>query len=395
MKHTDPATLRGAFDLNGGNRAIEVKSATDEPETIVTKALADLQKSVDDRLAAIEAKSTDAKITDRLDKVEKALNRPAIITGAPADEGVEKKAFANFLRADYNSLAEVDRKALTVAADVAAGSILAPKETATEFLRNLVEFSPVRTIADVRQTGSHTVTLPKRLTVTNATWRGEGVATTGTEPTFDDQDIVIKELNTHVDIGQWLLDDGNDVEGEVRLALAEDFGAKEGLSFVSGSTAPEPEGFMTNASVPVAVNGHATVLQADALITMLYSLPATYRNAGTFVMNGTTLAAIRKLKDSSGAYLWQPAYAAGQPETILGRPVLELKDMPDIAANTLPIAFGAFKQAYRIYDRIELAVRPNPYLLATEGKVRFHARRRVGAGVVRPDALRKLRIATS
>lgn len=395
MKHVNPEALTGAFDLRGGNRALEVKGADEAPETLVTKALADLTETVDQRIAEITAKQADtAKLVERLDRIEAKQNRPGAVEAVEPD--TERKAFVNFLRSDLNSIEALDRKALTIATDMAAGSVLAPEETSREFIRNLVEFSPIRSIADVRSTGSHTITLPKRLTVTNAKWKGEAVASEASEPTFGDLDIVIKEMTTHVDVGMWLIEDAvNDVEAEVRLALAEDFGSKEGLAFVSGSLAVEPEGFMTNADVPQVLNGHATALQSDALISMLYSLPATYRNAGSFVMNGTTLAVIRKLKDGQGNYLWQPAYAAGQPETILGRPVVEVKDMPDIAANAFPIAYGAFKSGYRIYDRVELAVRPNPYLLATEGKIRFHARRRVGAGVVRPDALRKLKIATS
>lgn len=396
MKHVAPDALSGAFEERGGNSALVLKSTEDDADQIVTKALADFQKAVDNRLKEVETKSIDAdKITARIDKVEAALQRPAVVAG-DKDASLEKKAFANFLRSDLNSVDPVERKTLTVATDAAIGYVLAPEDSQRDFLRNLVEYSPVRTIADVRKTGSHTVLLPKRLTVTNAKWKGEAVASEASEPNFDEMEISIKEITTHVDIGNWLIEDGNDVEAEVNLALVEDYGEKEGIAFVNGAgDAVTPEGFMTNAEVAQVLNGHATNLSSDALITMMYALPATYRNRGTWTMNGTTLAAIRKLKDGAGNYLWQPAYASGQPETILGRPVVETKDMADIAANAFPIAFGDFKSGYRIYDRLDLIVRPNPYLLATEGKIRFHARRRVGAGVVRPGALRKLKMATA
>lgn len=332
-----------------------------------------------------------AALKARLDKLEAKANRPAAANGShPAadNDNLETKAFADFLRG-----AEFDRKALTVAND-APSYILAPEERSGEFIRNLVEFSPVRAIADVRTTGSHTILLPKRLAVTNAKWKGEAVASEASEPTFDQMEIGIKEVTTHVDIGNWLIEDAtHDVEAEVRLALAEDFAAKEGLAFVHGSAALEPKGFMADSAIASFDNGHVAAIDPDALISMMYALPAVYRNRGTWTMNGTTLAAVRKLKDGQGNYLWQPSYQAGQPETILGRPVVELIDMADIGEDAEPIAFGDFKAGYRIYDRIELAVRPNPYLLATEGLVRFHARRRVGAGVVRPEALRKLKMA--
>jgi HK97 family phage major capsid protein/HK97 family phage prohead protease len=337
-------------------------------------------------------------LKSRMDKLEAKANRPlAANNNHPAgqNDNDERKAFGDFLRTGYQDAPDVVKKALTVATD-APGYILAPEETNSEFIRNLVEFSPVRGIADVRSTGSHTVILPKRLTVTNAKWKGEAVASEASEPTFDQMEFSVKEMTTHVDVGNWLIEDAShDVEAEIRLALAEDFGAKEGLAFVNGNAAVEPKGFMQEAAIANSLNGHAANLSADALISLMYSLPGVYRSRGTWAMNGTTLAAIRKLKDGNGNYLWQPSYQAGQPETILGRPVVELLDMPDVAANAFPIIFGDFKAGYRIYDRIDLAVRPNPYLLATEGMIRFHARRRVGAGVVRPDVFRKLKMATA
>jgi len=332
-------------------------------------------------------------LKDEIATLKAKMNRPAAANNnhsAGTNDNSEQKAFADYLRSG-----EVDRKALSIASD-APGYVLAPEETSSEFIRNLVEFSPVRGIADVRSAVSHTVILPKRLSVTNAKWKGEAVASEESEPTFGDMEISIKELTTHVDLGNWLIEDAShDVEAEVRLALAEDFGAKESKAFVGITDPAAPAGFMTDADIASFLNGHATNLSADALIKLMYSLPGIYRNRGTWAMNGTTLAVIRTLKDGNGNYLWQPSYQAGQPETILGRPVVELLDMPEVAANTFPIMFGDFKAGYRIYDRIELQIRPNPYLLATEGKVRFHARRRVGAGVVRPDAFRKLKMATA
>jgi HK97 family phage major capsid protein len=127
----------------------------------------------------------------------------------------------------------------------------------------------------------------------------------------------------------------------------------------------------------------------------MYAIPALYRNRGTWVMNGSTLATIRKLKDGQNNYLWQPSYQAGQPETILGRPVVEAVDMPDVGSGTYPIIFGDFATGYRVVDRIGLSVLVNPYLLATTGITRFHATRRVGGGVIQAAALRKLKMATS
>jgi HK97 family phage major capsid protein/HK97 family phage prohead protease len=378
-----------AVPCHPGATITSMKAATDGPAPEQESNMNTAENIETKETPAIDQKAFDA-LQARLDKLEAKGNRLPAANDNQANDNLDTKAFAEFLRSG-----EIDRKALTVAGD-APGHVLAPEERSSEFIRNLVEFSPVRAIADVRSTGSHTVILPKRLTITNAKWKGETVASEASEPTFDQAEIAVKELTTHVDIGNWLIEDAqHDVEAEVRLALAEDFGAKEGLAFVNGNAAVEPKGFMNEAGIAQSLNGHAANLSADALISLMYAMPAIYRNRGTWAMNGTTLATIRKLKDGQGNYLWQPSYQAGQPETILGRPVVELIDMPDIAANAFPVIFGDFKAGYRIYDRIELAIRPNPYLLATEGLVRFHARRRVGAGVVRNDVFRKLKMATA
>jgi HK97 family phage major capsid protein len=127
----------------------------------------------------------------------------------------------------------------------------------------------------------------------------------------------------------------------------------------------------------------------------MYALPAAYRARGSWLMNGGTLATLRTLKDGQGNYLWQPSYQAGQPEMILGRPVLEAVDMPDVADGTFPIIFGDIATGYRIVDRLALSILVNPFSRATEGVTRIHATRRVGAGVVQPRAIRKLKMAVA
>jgi HK97 family phage major capsid protein/HK97 family phage prohead protease len=368
-----------AVPAHPGARITSVKSVTSgvpEVENEETQTPANAPE--------IDTKAFNAVLA-RLDKLEAKTGRPsapAIVQGAP-----ERKAFVSFLQG-----ADFDKKALTVAGDAPA-YVLAPEEVSGEFIRNLVEFSPIRSIADVRSTASHTILLPKRTGITNAVWVGETAARTGSEPTFDQSQLDVKEIATFVDLSLRMLEDSGNVESEVRLALAEDFGTKEALSFVNGSTAVEPTGFMTAAGIAETNNGHATNLSADALITLMYAMPATYRNRGTWVMNGTTLATIRKLKDGAGNYLWQPSYREGQPETILGRPVVEAVDMPDADADETPIIFGDFKAGYRIYDRVALDVLPDLLTQRTVGLARFHARRRVGAGVVRSDVFRKLKMA--
>lgn len=387
--------------------AVVLKGESDDPNEIVTKAIGDLtktvtdgQKALGDRIAALEGKGAKpddkkddpaAKLNERLDKLEAKMNRPGG-TETKGEPSVEQKAFGTYMR-HGDRAPEAELKVLTVSSDT-QGGYLAPTEMSTEFVRDLVEFSPIRTLATVRTTTAPAVSYPKRTGITNAKWKGETQAQEGSEPSFGQLEIPIREVNTYVDVSNQLLaDSGGTAEAEVRLALAEDFGQKEGLAFVSGNGVIEPEGLLTAAGIAETLNGHATNLAADQLIALMYALPAAYRSRGSWLMNGGTLAKLRTMKDGQGNYLWQPSYQAGQPEMILGRPVVEAVDMPDVAAGAFPILFGDFATGYRIVDRLALSILVNPYIRATEGITRIHATRRTGAGVVQARALRKLKMA--
>jgi len=370
---------------------IDLKGDDDSPEDIVTKALSDLTKTMDDRLKDIEEKSDTTKLTERLDGLEAKINRP---DGGASDDDeggeIEAKAFGTYLR--LGSAAPADElKALVVSSDT-QGGYFAPTEMATEFIRELVEISPVRAYASVRQTSQPAVSYPKRIGRTNAKWKGEIQSSEESEPGFSQHEVVIKELTTHVDISNNLLaDSAGMADAEVRMALSEDFGQKEGQAFIDGTGTLAPQGILTAPDIAEANNGHATDIKHESLTTMLYSLPAMYRNAGAWAMNGTTLGKLRNLKDGDGRLLWQPSFAAGQPETILGRPVVEMPDLPDATSGNFPIIYGDWS-GYRIVDRVGLSVLVNPYLLATEGMTRIHATRRLGAGEIQAAKFRKFKM---
>lgn len=351
----------------------------------------------DEVKAAVTALAADVKaatdpLKTRLDELEAKLNRPNV--GGKADEPTdEQKAFGDYLR---RGDAAPEVKTLTVSSDPGAG-YLAPVEMSTEFIRNLVEFSPIRQYASVRTTGSPSVKYPKRTGITNAQWEGELEESQASEPAFGQLEIPVHKLTTYVDISEELLaDSGGSAEQEVRLALAEDFGQKEAIGFVNGSGVKQPEGVMSSADILHTVNGHATNLSADKLIDLLYAVPASYRNASgaAWAMNGTTLAAVRKLKDGQNNYLWQPSFQVGLPETILGKPVVEMVDMPDIADGNFPIIFGDWS-AYRILDRLALSILVDPYTQKRNGVVRIHGTRRVGGRILQSARFRKLKTATA
>jgi HK97 family phage major capsid protein/HK97 family phage prohead protease len=385
---------------NNVTTAIAKKAEGDPAET----------PSLDDRVAALETdvaalKSDVAAIRGSTDEASKSLKaietklaRPNVTVKQEDEVKPERKAFASFLRKGAERMGE-EVKSLVVADDT-RGGYLAPPEFSAEVVKGIVEFSPIRQAAKVGSTSSGSVILPKRTGRPTASWVGEDEDRPETGSTYGQVEIPVHEMACYVDVSQRLLEDAAvNVETEVANDLAEEFGRLEGYDLLRGDGVKKPLGLMSASGIAYTPTGNASTLgsaPADLLIDFLYGLSPTYRNAGSWMMNGTTLAAIRKLKDgTTGVYLWQPAFAAGQPETILGRPVIEAPDMPDIGSGAEPIIYGDFMRAFRIYDRVAMSVLRDPYTQATRGLVRFHARRRVGAGLVLAEALRKIKCATS
>lgn len=389
MTHIAPIETRSA--------PLETRNEDDAPDlTAATQAVEELRTAVETfQTDTSERVTTELRgLTERLDGIETRLNRPGSTRDNQDDAAdIQTRAFTGFIRHGRESLEAEEVRNLRVADDT-AGGYLAPDEFTAELIKNLVEISPVRQAARIGSTASGAVILPRRTGTMTAQWVGETETRPKTQPAYGQLEIPVHEMAAYVDVSNRLLEDSAiNIASELSMDFAEEFGRLEGVAFVNGDGFKKPVGLMTETTVPEVLNGHATVLQADALIRLMYDLPQFYRGNGAWMLNSSTIAAVRLLKDTSGRYLWQESLAEGQPPTLLGRPVVEAPDMPDIAANSTPIAYGDFQRGYRIYDRVGMSILRDPYSVQTEGLVRFHGRRRVGAGVTLAEAIRKLKIA--
>ena len=314
-------------------------------------------------------------------------------------------AFEGFLR----SGASVEMKAFTgVSGD--SGGYAVPREIDAVIDATLKSLSPIRSIANVVTVGSAGY---RKLVTTGGTpsgWASEtGTRATTDTPSFAEIAPPMGELFANPSASQAMLDDALfDVEQWLAGEIAREFAVAEGSAFVGGTGTNQPKGFL---SAPTASAGDATrsfgTLQYIAsgasgafgsapderLIDLVQTLRSPYRQGAVFVMNSATLARIRKLKTSDGAFLWQPSLAAGQPATLLGYPVIEAEDMPDIAANSLSIAFGNFKAGYLIAERSETAILRDPY--SNKPFVNFYATKRVGGCVSNSEAIKLMKFAAS
>ncbi|HMC90970.1 MAG TPA: phage major capsid protein, partial [Allosphingosinicella sp.] len=129
----------------------------------------------------------------------------------------------------------------------------------------------------------------------------------------------------------------------------------------------------------------------DRLVDLVHALRAPYRQGAVFVMNSATASVIRKFKTADGAFLWQPGLVTGQPDTLLGYPLVEAEDMPDMAADSLSIAFGNFKAGYLIAERTETQILRDPY--THKPFVHFYATKRIGGQVSNSEAIKLMKFA--
>ena len=370
---------------------IEKKGSSDPlVEEKIKNIEADLDRFEDINQKLTLAQQESKQVQDKLTEFETLLKRPeAGVEAKQVDMSI--KAFDKWLRKGKENMDVDEVKALTVSDDTQAG-FLAPPEYVRELIKTITEISPMRSIARVRQTSQKSVQMPSRTATFTAQWVAEsGTRSETTGYTTQLEEIPTHELYALVDISEQELEDSVfNLEAEMQQEFADQFAKAEGLSMVSGSAVGRPEGVLTNSSVGTTNSGSGTALTGDGLIDLVHAVKSPYGANGTFIFNRTTLAAIRKLKDTAGQYVFQAGMmlTAGVPNTILGYPYVEMPDMPDVAGSAKPVAFGDFSRGYMVVDRVALSVLRDPFTQATSGNVRYVARRRVGGQVVLAEALR-------
>jgi HK97 family phage major capsid protein len=370
---------------------LELKDAVpvdnDDPAAIVTKALEGFQTAFDDR---------DAKLTDRLNKLEAKMNRPHQNSGAIISDrdGLEKKAFESFLRRGPDGLGDIEKKTL----GLTGNNALTPPEFGAEVLKLLRLFSPIRQYARVVTVGATQVQYPRRTGSTAATWVSDTADRTESETAYEGVNITPFEAATYTDVSNQLLEDNfYNLEGELASDTAESYGIAA-TAFVKGNGTTQPAGLMTASGISQVITGAAaafpTTSPADVLIGMFHTIPTLWAQRGVWLMNRNTIATIRQFKDGMGRYLLIDNLNGDAVPTLLGRPIVEAPDMDNIGANAFPILFGDL-QGYRIVDRVSFQVLRDPYTMAAKGQTRFHSRKRVGGSITNPDRFVKLKVSAT
>lgn len=371
---TQTDALAASFDL---------AARQDEAE----KAIGLLRSDVDD-------------VKARLDRVGRAAARPALGAG----DSPEVKGFVEgyLRRGRTTELKSVNGAVLQ------EGGYAVPREIDAMIASQLKAISPIRQLAQVVQVGSAGY---RKLVATGGTASGWVSETAGrpetAAPQFTEIAPPMGELYANPAASQAMLDDAAfDLESWLASEIAMEFAKAEGAAFCSGTGTNQPSGFLaapksaqpdstrpfgTLQFTPTGDAGGLGDMMEIALIDMVHAMKAAHRQGASWVMNARTLAEVRKLKTADGAFLWQPGLVDGQPDRLLGYPVVEAEDMDDIVGGSYPVAFGNFKAGYLITERNATAILRDPF--SNKPFVHFYATKRVGGQVLDSEAIKLLKVA--
>lgn len=343
---------------------------------------------------------------EQLDNIEKIANRAGLGGAADPQAKAAQEYLAAFDRVMRRPAGDRDpadmetiknrSAALVKGDDASAGYLLAPPDMQKEIIKNVIEMTPMRSLATVRSIGVDSWKAPKKIGSGAALRVGERAprANTG-DMKFGMLTISAPEMFSRSEVSQQMLEDSDyDLGAELREDASEQFAVREGAEYVSGvGGTTEAGGFLLDSGILSVNSGHATLITGDGLIDLFHKLKTAYAKNGVWTLNRSTLGAIRKLKDNTtGQYLWVPGIANGIANTILGANYAEMSDMPDIAANSYPVAFADWKKLYVIIDRVGISFQPDYMTGADDGLVIFRGRKRTGGGVRQPEAGVKLKI---
>lgn len=394
-------------------------------ETKVSKISADLDKlgEMRDALSAVETKlnrpqfGADDKDASAEVKSFNDMRRANSQSGANVSD-IDLKTYATYKSAYFNLLRKGnvgmlsgdEQKALQAGVDSDGGYLL-PTSTVGRVVKKVYELSPIRQIANVQTISTDALEGVAETGEASYGWASEtGTRSETSSPTIGKYRIEAHEMYAAPKATQKLIDDAAvDVEAWLAGKVADKFARVEGAAFITGTGVGQPRGFTkyTTAATADSTRDWGTMEHvasgasadfassnpADVLFDLIGAFKTAYLQNARWVTLRSVIAKIRKFKEATtNAYMWQPGLQAGQPDRLLGYPVVTAQDMPALAADSLSLAFGDFMEGYQVVDRIGIRTLRDPY--TAKPYVVFYSTKRVGGGVVNSEAIKFIKFNT-
>lgn len=385
----------------------EFKKSNDERIQKLEKGegVADLEAKLD----KINTKLSEQEaLKEKLEAVEKKAARPGQRFATGEDEADEyKSAFDGFMRkGDESALEELHSKSMNTGSDTDGGYAV-PEQLDRNVSETLKDDVTMRSVANIITLSTGEYKKLFNLHGAGSGWVGEEDSRPKTDgPKLAQIKPFMGEIYANPEATQKLLDDSFfSVESWLLSEIRDEFAEQEEAAFTHGDGLNKPKGFLAYEMTAQKDNARtfgklqkftaaaATAITGDELLTLLYGLRKKYRRGARWMMNGNSIAAIRKLKDSEGNYLWAPGLQAGQPSGVLGYSISENEEMPDIAAGANAVAFGDFRRGYTIVDRMGTRILRDPY--TNKPFVSFYTTKRVGGMLADSNAIKVLALKAS
>ncbi|MEK1358907.1 phage major capsid protein [Limosilactobacillus fermentum] len=341
------------------------------------------------------------KEIDRLNKqaaIDNELNQPTTnaIVGAPTlgkESGAKDQYDQSFWNMMRGNVSANVMNALKEGSD-SDGGYLVPDEFENQLIQKLHQENVLRSISHVIQTSSGDHKIPVVASEGTASWLDEEAAYTESNSSFGQVTLGAHKLGTLIKVSDELLNDSAfDLTNYISTEFARRLGDSEEEAFLTGNGTGRPTGILndSNGAKDGVTAAAADAITFDELIDLFYSLKEPYRKNAVFLMNDSTVKAVRKLKDQNGQYIWQPSVQLGAPDMILNRPVYTSQYMPTLSAGNKIALFGDFSY-YWIADRQGRTFKRLNELYAVNGQVGFLGSQRVDAKTILPEALTTLKM---
>lgn len=369
-------------------------------ETFKSEVEANLGKKADD--AVIVAKID--KLNEAMSTIEAALNdanrRIAAAQITPGDMNPTNPEYMKDFKAHMR---RGDVSAAMTEGTASEGGYVAPVEWDRTITDKLKLLSPIRENSQVITIGGAGFTRVYNDGVIGSGWVGETAARPDTTtPGLTSLTFTTGEMYATPAITQVLLDDAAlDLETWLAGEVQGEFAIQENIAFLTGNGTNKPRGILNYVTggtfaathpfgaITATVAAGAAAVTTDELIDLQQSLPAEREGNAKFFMARASVGKVRKLKDSTNQYLWQPGLMAGAPSTLLGAPVVEVPGMPAMTTGLISMLYGDMMATYLVIDRVGLRVLRDPF--TNKPYISFYTTKRVGGGVQQPEYMKALK----
>lgn len=351
------------------------------------KTYAEMEKKVQAYAAEIER-------MEQMEAMEAEMNRPVntpIVTKPVSDKQMPEKkgraadaykaAMLDALRSGFKRVSNVLQEGVDT-----DGGYLVPEEYNNRLIDVLDEENIMRKLGTrITTSGEHKINIAA--TKPAASWIEEGGALSFGDATFDQILMDAHKLHVAIKVTEELLyDNAFGLENYIITQFGKALANAEEDAFLNGDGVGKPLGLFAASGGGQIAETLTAAIKADDIINLVYALKRPYRKNASFIINDKNIAAIRKLKDNNGAYIWQPSAQAGEPDRLFGYPVHTSAYAPEDA-----IAFGDYKY-YNIGDRGTRSFKQLTELFAGNGMIGYVAKERVDGKLILPEAVQILKL---